>query len=405
MTRHTVVVGASLGGLRTVQALRAAGYAGRITLVGDEPEPPYDRPPLSKGVLSGDRDPAAVDLATPAELAALDVTLLLGRTAQRLDPAAAGIVLDGGERLGFDDLVVATGTRARPSPWGLPPGAHLLRTRADAVALRADLERGGRLVVVGAGVIGCEVAATARGLGLEVTLVDPLDAPMVRVVGPGVGALLAELHRANGVRTRFGSRVEELDGDRGGLRVRLSGGEVLDADTVVVGVGAEPNDGWLAGSGLEIRDGLVCDASGRVAGGTGVHAVGDVARWWHPRRGEHLRLEHWTSAGEQAGVVAHSIVHPDDPRTLSPVEYVWSDQYGRTVQVAGRAEGLPAVLLRDDAEPGRFTALFGDPDGPLTGLVAVGRPRSTIVGRRGIAAGASLRETVHALRPRTRAAG
>ncbi|WP_230424294.1 NAD(P)/FAD-dependent oxidoreductase [Streptomyces radicis] len=397
------VIGAALGGLRTVQALRAAGHDGEIVLVGAEPDLPYDRPPLSKAVLSGERPADDLGLATAEELASLDTTLLLGRHAERLDVAAGDVVLDSGDRVPFDDLVVATGTRARPSPWGLPPGAHLLRTRADAVALRSDLVRGGRLVVVGAGVVGCEVAATARTLGLEVTLVDPLEAPMVRVVGPGAGAMLAEMHRSHGVRTRFGARVEQLEGTRGALRVRLADGEVLDADTVVVGIGAEPNDGWLAGSGLEVRDGLVCDEFGRASGVTGVYAVGDVARWWHPRHQAHVRLEHWTNAGEQAAVVGHNIVHPDEPRSLAPVEYVWSDQFDRTVQVAGRPEGWPAEVVGDDeaVATGRFTALFGPPDGPLTGMVAVGSPRSTIAGRRAIATGTPLREVADAIRVRT----
>lgn len=391
--RSVVVVGGSLGGARTAQALRSAGYDGRLVLVGEEPELPYDRPPLSKGVL---RDEDVPVLLTEADAAQLDLTLRLGVAAVGLDLADGCVVLSDGDRLPFDDVVVATGSRPRPSPWGTPPGVHLLRTRADAAALRDDLRRGGRLVVVGAGFIGAEVSATARALGVEVTLVDPLPAPMSRVLGAEVGGIFTELHRRHGVETRLGAAVADIESTPSGPRVVLADGEVLPATSVLVGCGALPNDDWLRSSGLELADGLVCDQYCRSTSDERVHAVGDVARWWHPRHGESVRIEHWTNAVEQAAVVAHNIVSPDRPRAYAPVEYVWSDQYDWKVQLVGRTLGAPVRMLGEPAE-GRFAVVYGAGDGRLGGLLAVNWPRAVVAARRAVAGGEDIEALVGAL--------
>lgn len=388
----TVVVGSSVGGVRTAQALRATGYPGDVVLIGEERHLPYDKPPLSKSLLAGSGTADDVMLFSADAARAADVRLLLGRRAERLDVAASELQLHDGGRLAYDDVVVATGAQARPSPWGVHPGVHVLRTLDDAEALRSDLLDGGHLVIVGAGFIGAEVAATARALGLDVTMVDPLDVPMARILGPEVGGLFVGLHERHGVATAFGVGVEGIEGRRGALRVTLTDGRVLSASTVVVGIGAVPNDGWLASSGLLVDDGLVCDEHCRAIGSPRVYAVGDVARWWHLRHGERVRVEHWTNAVEQAAVVAHNITHPDDLRPYTPVEYVWSDQYDWRIQIAGRTGRSRHEILGDPATDARFAVLYGEEDGPLDGLVTVNWPKALVTGRRALATGTALAE-------------
>jgi NADPH-dependent 2,4-dienoyl-CoA reductase/sulfur reductase-like enzyme len=408
MSPATVIVGSSVGGVRTAQALRAAGYDGDVVLVGAEGRLPYDKPPLSKGLLAGAATPGSIGLLTEAGARDLGVRLVLGRAARRLDVARRHLELADGERLPYDDVVIATGARARPSPWGQPPGVHVLRTLDDATALREDLRRGGPLVVIGAGFIGAEVAATARGMGLQdVTVVDPVPAPLSRVLHPAVAERFGALHREHGVSTRFGVGVAGIDrgpggrgapGGPGGLSVRLTDGSRLPAATVVVGIGAIPNDRWLASSGLRIADGVVCDQYSRVAGAPGVHAVGDVARWFHLGRGALVRAEHWTNAVEQAACVAHNIAHPGQPRAYAPVEYVWSDQYDWKIQLAGRTGGdlRPVTVDRPGAAGAvavrSFAVLYAAADGLLAGAVAVNWPRALLTCRRALAAGQSLDE-------------
>ncbi|HEU0101345.1 MAG TPA: FAD-dependent oxidoreductase [Mycobacteriales bacterium] len=383
MAATAVVVGASVGGVRTAQALRAEGWPGRIVLVGAETEPPYDKPPLSKQVLAGAWEPAAALLLQPGEAERDGLELRLGVRAERLHVAERELVLAGGERLSYDVVVIATGARARPSPWQPGSGVHVLRTLADALELRAALARPGHVVVVGGGFIGAEVASTARALGCEVTLVDPLPVPMGRVLGEPVGQLFTELHERHGVHTRFGLGVERVTGSAGALEVELTDGSRLEATTVVVGIGAQPEDDWLADSGLLIDNGVVCDGSGRAQGAPAVYAVGDVARWHSTRRGEHVRIEHWTSAVEQAACVAHAITHPDEPRTHAAVEYVWSDQHDWRCQIVGVPSAGPQheVLGDPTAVPARFGVVYRD--GPqLRGAMCVNWPRGTSLTRR-----------------------
>lgn len=394
----TVIVGSSVGGVRTAQALRSAGYPGAVVLVGEEPILPYDKPPLSKGLLNGSQQLEDVLLLSEDEAAALDIRLILGRRAVRLDVPHARVEVDDGQSLPFDDVVIATGARARPSPWGTPSGVHLLRTADNAAALGADLRRGGPVVVVGGGFIGAEVASVARKLGLEVTVVDPVPIPMSRVLSPEVAEHFIRMHQRHGVRTRLGVGVSGIQGEQGRLHVTLINGEVLEAATVVVGIGADPNDEWLLSSGLLIDNGVVCDEHCRTVDAPRVHAVGDVARWFHPGHGEHVRVEHWTNAVEQASVVAHNIVHPHDLRRHAPVEYVWSDQHDWKIQVAGRTGGpREHFLLGDPDTSGRFATLYTEDGEQLSGAVVVNWPRATLACRRALANGALLAQVRDAL--------
>lgn len=389
MTETAVIVGASVGGVSTAQALRALGFPGRIVIVGAETEAPYDRPPLSKQFLTGEWDESRLALLPDEEGVDLELEVRLGVPALRLDVAQRSVVLAGGDSVPFDVCVVATGAAARPSPWGDPPGVHVLRSAQDSRALRADLLRGGPVVVVGGGFIGAEVAAAASRLSNDVTVVDPLVAPMSRLVGDELGAVLGGLHGRKGVTTRFGVGVAGITHDRDGLRVLLDDGSGLTASTVVVGIGAVPNDSWLKSSGLLIDNGVVCDEFCRAVGAHDIYAVGDVARWWHRGRGERVRAEHWTNAVEQARCVAHNIVHPEDPLPYEPVEYVWSDQYDWRIQLAG----TPGRAAHHDvvgdltADHPRAAVSYADAAGQLIGVVTLNWPRALSGGRRMLAAG------------------
>jgi phthalate 3,4-dioxygenase ferredoxin reductase subunit len=399
MIPATVIVGASVGGVRTAQALRSAGYEGHITLVGDEAVLPYDRPPLSKEFLKGTATADSVTLFTEQDARDLDIRLMLGRAARHLDVAGRFVELEDGERLRYDDVVVATGSRARPSPWGKPAGVHYLRTLADAVGLREDLRRGGPLLVIGAGFIGAEVAATARQLGVaDVTLLDPAPVPMSRVIDAATAARLGGMHREHGVAARFGAQVEAIEQVTGGLAVRLSDGAVLPAATVVVGIGAIPNDEWLASSRLLTGGGLHCDERCRANGAPGVHAVGDVARWHHPGHGTLVRAEHWTNAVEQAAYVAADITRPGAQGPYQPVEFVWSDQYDARIQITGRAgAGLRPVTVERPGSPLSFAILYATRADVLEGAVTVSWPQAAIAARRAIVAGTSLHEVQAAI--------
>jgi 3-phenylpropionate/trans-cinnamate dioxygenase ferredoxin reductase subunit len=331
-----VVVGASLAGIRAVETLRSEGYDGRLVLVGAEPHLPYDRPPLSKEVLRGDWGTERLPLRRK-DYDELELELRLGRRAVALDAAAREVELDDGARLGFDGLLIATGAQPRtlPGTGGLE-GVHVLRTVDDALALRADLEAApARVVVVGGGFIGAEVAASCRARGLEVTMVEPLPAPMERGIGREMGALMAEVHRDHGVDLRLGTGVDAIEGGARVERVKLGDGSVVDADTVVVGIGVAPATDWLESSGIALDDGVVCDASCATSI-PGVFAAGDVARAWHPVYGRAIRVEHWTHAVEQGVAAARSLLGHAEPFDAIPL--FWSDQYDRKIQLAGLPE-------------------------------------------------------------------
>jgi NADPH-dependent 2,4-dienoyl-CoA reductase/sulfur reductase-like enzyme len=352
-----VVVGASLAGLRAVEAARRSGFDGRVTLIGAEPHLPYDRPPLSKRFLT-DEVAAPKYFRTAASLRDdLDVDLRLGTPVTALHPGERVVVVDG-EEIGYTGLVIATGARARELP-GMPPlaGVHTLRTLDDALALRQAFQPGRRVVIIGAGFIGSEVACAARRRGAEVTVVEAAPVPLVRAVGDVMGAALAKLHEGNGTELRCGVAVESIEGNAGVEVVRLAGGSRLPAAVVVVGVGAAPATGWLEGSGLELADGVVCDETLN-AGAPGVYAAGDVARWFNTLFGETMRLEHWTTAAEQGGLAARNAIDPSRAAPCATVPYFWSDWNADRIQFVGVPGADEIRVVAGDPETGGFLALY-----------------------------------------------
>ncbi|MFI7540443.1 NAD(P)/FAD-dependent oxidoreductase [Actinoplanes sp. NPDC049599] len=363
--RRIVVVGASAAGLAAAETLRREGYDGVLTLIGAEPGVPYDRPPLSKQILAGEWEPERLALRTAGELAALGLDLRVGVAAAGLDLATRTVRLADGTTAGYDGLVIATGVRPRVLPGA---GAHVLRTLDDALALRQRLGPGRRLVVVGAGFLGAEVAAVARRLGCEVTVLEPAPVPLAHALGERVGQVLAEAHRENGVLLRTGVLVSEATGDG----VRLAGGELVAADEVLVGIGSRPNTEWLAGSGLALADGLVCDRYSAAA--PDVYGAGDVARWHNDRYGVPMRIEHRTNAAEQGMAVARNLLRPRARTPFAPVPYFWSDQDHLRIQAYGHLRGHDEVAIVDGAFAARrFVAAYRTGD-RLAGVLAVGMP-------------------------------
>jgi len=364
--RSITVVGASLAGLSTVRALRAEGYDGEIVVVGEERHTPYDRPPLSKDFLKGDIDADALALGDADEYGELDVHWLLGERAVRLDPVSRTVTLASGRQVRTQGVVVATGAspRALPGSDGRA-GVHTLRTLDDALALRAELLDGlPRVVVIGAGFIGAEVASTAHRLGLRVTLVEAADVPLERQLGRTMGLVCASLHTDHGVHLLCGTGVAELLGQGRVTGVRLADGRVLPADVVVAGVGVRPNTDWLAGSGVLVDDGVVCD-SGCATTVPGVVAVGDVARCPHPFTGRHARIEHWSNATEQARTAARTLLTGASAPAPLTAPYFWSDQYRTRIQLAGYVvPGAEPEIVEGDLDSRTFTAVYrheGDP--------------------------------------------
>ncbi|MET8978842.1 FAD-dependent oxidoreductase [Streptomyces sp. NPDC004539] len=392
-TDHVLVVGASAAGLTTVESLRRKGHTGPITVLGDEPHAPYDRPPLSKQVLSGAWEPQRAALRPAEALAALDAEFLLGDPAVGLDPGARTVRTGSGRELRADAVVLATGVRVRrlPGQEGIA-GVHTLRTLDDALALRAELRPHVRLIVVGEGVLGSEIAATARTLGLDVTLVGPLPAPMALQVGPLVSAALAGLHTGHGVKLRLGVGVAGLTAhDDRVTGVRLATGEVLPADVVVVSIGALPATAWLDGSGLTLDNGVVCDSRCRAA--DGVYAVGDVARWHHEHLGHAVRLENRTNATEQAMAVAANILGDDRPYT--PVPYFWTDQYDAKLQVHGFVPpDAETEVVEGDRAAGRFVVRYRS-EGRTTGVLGWNMPKQARLRRQEIVDGLGSPAPVH----------
>jgi NADPH-dependent 2,4-dienoyl-CoA reductase/sulfur reductase-like enzyme len=394
-----VVVGASLAGLRCVEALRGSGYGGALVLIGAEKHPPFDRPPLSTEILQGKWDVERLALRR-APLEDLGLDLRLGRRATSLDLRGRAVALDDGTRERFDALVIATGASARRLPRQAElAGVHLVRTLDDALALRAALERGPRVLVVGAGFIGAEVAASCRARGLAVTVVEPLPVPLARGLGERMGNLCAALHRDHGVDLRVGVGVAALEGRGRVEQVVLSDGTSLAADVVVVGVGAAPETAWLDGSGLELRDGVVCDEHCAALGAPNVFAAGDVARWRNPLFGEEMRVEHWSNAVEQGTYVAERLAGTESGAApFAPVPFFWSDQYDVKIQFAGRlrADDEQHVVAGSESER-KLTALYARA-GRLTGVLCLSRPRDLAKYRRMIAARAPLDDALKAAR-------
>ena len=396
--RTVVVVGASLAGLRAAETLRREGYEGRVVLVGAEDREPYDRPPLSKQVLAGEVDVDRVALR-PAGYDDLDLDLRLGVRAVALDASAREVTLAGPaagatEVVGFDGLVIATGATPRLLPsmvaYPVPDGVFVLRSLDDALAIRDRLDGRPRVVVVGAGFIGSEVAATCRLRGLDVTVLEALPAPLVRGLGPVLGAVCGDLHRDHGVDLRLNVGVEGFEGAGRVERVRLDDGSTVGADLVVVGVGVAPVTEWLDGSGLTVDNGVVCDST--LLAAPGIVAAGDVARWPNPLfDGEPARLEHWTNASDQGVAAARRLLHGDaeGPEEFAPVPFVWSDQYDRKIQTAGQFRGDDRMeIVHGSLEERRFVAVFGR-NGRLVGTLGFSMPAKLMQYRRMIAERAS----------------
>ncbi len=386
---RVVVVGASLAGLRAVETLRRRGYEGALTLVGAEPHLPYDRPPLSKEVLAGRWEPERTALRKPDSYGELDLDLRLGRAASGLDPGRRRLRLDDGSELPFDGLILATGARARRLP-GQPAlaGIHTLRTLDDCLALRSELEGSPRVAVVGAGFIGTEVAASCRARGLEVTVVEPLETPLGRVLGREAGELVAAAHRDHGVTLHLGVGVRELRGSQRVEELVLTDGRRLSADVVVVGIGSEPETGFLADSGVEIKDGIVCDEACRTRV-PGILAAGDVARFPLPGARDLVRLEHWTHAVEHGVAAAENLLRGEAAESYRPVPFFWSDQYDLKIQLAGRPEpGDQVRVVHGSLEERRCVLLYGR-GGLLAAVLGFRRPRQVMHYRRRIREGAS----------------
>ena len=381
--KTVAVVGASLAGLRAVETLRRDGYDGRIVLIGAEPTLPYDRPPLSKQLLAGEVGPDDIALRR-ASYDDLDLELRLGTRAVSLDLAGKRVALDDGGQVAFDGVVLATGSAPRMLP-GTPDleGLFVLRTLEDTLAIRATLDANPRVVVVGAGFIGSEVAATCRLRGLEVTVLEALPAPLVRGLGPVLGMVCGELHRDHGVDLRLGVGVAGFDGTARVERVRLDDGTAVDADVVVVGVGVAPVTDWLEGSGLQLDNGVVCDAT--LLAAPGVVSAGDITRWPNPLfGGELMRLEHWTNASEQGVAAARRLLYGDGaaPEPFAPVPFVWSDQYDRKIQSVGHFRGDDDMaVVHGSLDERRFVAVFGRA-GRLVGALGFSMPAKLMQYRR-----------------------
>jgi NADPH-dependent 2,4-dienoyl-CoA reductase/sulfur reductase-like enzyme len=392
--RRVAVIGASLAGLRAVEALRGRGFDGRIDWVGAETHEPYDRPPLSKQVLRGDWEPERIVLAR-AGLAGLAAEQHFGRRATRLDVAARRVALDDGAQLAFDGMLIATGASPRRLP-GQPefPGVFTLRTLDDALAIRTALAARPRVVVVGGGFIGAEVAASCRAGGVPVAMVEALGNPLEQALGPELGALYAAIHRDHGVDVRTGVAVAAIEGEGRVERVRLADGTVLPADLVVVGIGVRPETAWLEGSGIEVNDGIVCDAS-CATNAPDIVAAGDVARWTNARYGESMRVEHWTNAVEQAqAAVARLLDGPGAAKPFDPVPFVWSDQYDTKLAVAGRPRAGDAMRVVDGSFGERkFVAIYGR-EGRLSGAVAMNRMLKHLDWRKALHEGISFEEAL-----------
>lgn len=384
-----VIVGGGLAAARTAEQLRRAEYAGPITIISDEDHLPYDRPPLSKEVLRAETDDV---LLKPAEFyAEHDITLKLGSGAVSLDTEAQTVTLASGEVISYDELVIATGLVPKRIP-SLPEleGIRVLRTLDESLAMREHAGSVSRAVVIGAGFIGCEVAASLRKLGVEVTLVEPQPTPLASVLGEEIGELVARMHRAEGVDVRCGIGVTGVTGDQHVEKVVLGDGTELDADLVVVGIGSRPSTDWLDGSGVTVDNGVICDAAGRTSAPK-VWAIGDVASW-QDVSGHQVRVEHWSNVAEQARVIVPALLGADSPSSAVVVPYFWSDQYDVKIQCLGEPEAEDVVHVVED--DGRKFLAYYERDGAVVGVVGGGMPGKVMKARAKIASGAPIADVL-----------
>jgi len=383
-----VIVGGGLAAARTAEQLRRAEYAGAITIVSDEEHLPYDRPPLSKEVLRAEADD--VFLQPAAFYDENDITVRLGSGVTTLDTAAKTVSLANGDVVSYDELIIATGLVPKRIP-SLPDleGIRTLRTFDDSIAMREHAGSASRAVIIGAGFIGCEVAASLRKLGVDVTIVEPQPTPLASVLGEQIGELVARLHRTEGVDVRCGIGVSGVTGTEHVEKVMLSDGTELDADLVVVGIGSRPSTDWLDGTGIEVDNGVVCDDAGR-ASAPNVWAIGDVASW---RRvtGHQVRVEHWSNVAEQARVLVPTMLGAEVAATVT-VPYFWSDQYDVKIQCLGEPEADDVVHVVED--DGRKFLAYYERDGVVVGVVGGGMPGKVMKARNKIANGAPIADVL-----------
>ena len=372
--RRLVIVGASLAGLRAAQAARKAGFDGDLVMVGDERHQPYTRPPLSKELLAGEHTVDRVQLPCDE----LGIEWRLGVAAVSLDRGRRQVRLADDDEVEYDRLILATGSRPRrwPGTGAELDGVHVLRDLEDALALRAAFDQRPRVVIVGAGFIGCEVAQTARKEGLKVTLIDIASTPMLPL-GPELGKWCAELHRDQGFELRLGTGVAGLIGDARIEAVELVDGERVPADIVVVGLGALPNTEWLAGSGLRVAPGVECDATLTAADDPDVLAAGDIVTWPHPLAdGDAIRIEHWTVAAEQGQLAGrNALLEPDQRKPYVAPPYFWSDQYHVKIQSLGLPGRADVIELLESTPDGSRLVYGAARDGRLVGIVAINAAR------------------------------
>ncbi len=382
-----VIVGASLAGVRAAETLRTNGFAGALTIIGAETHMPYDRPPLSKNYLAGDWDADRIALRKPDDLSALNINWMLGTSATSLHTDSSVVTLADGSQVPYDGLIIATGGLVRRLP-NQPDiaGVHVLRTLDDATALRDELAEGVRVVVIGAGFIGLEVAATATKRGARVTVLEGLEAPLIRALGAETGTAIGAVHARNGVDIRCGVQVASINGDQCVSGVTLTNGDTIEADVVVVGIGVAPATQWCSDSGLTISDGIVCDANLN-AGPANVFVAGDVLRWPNGMFKDiepTMRVEHWTNAAEQGAMAAKNLLatlrnEPMEP--YSAVPFFWSDQFDARIQFLGRAfESSTVDVVAGDVAAGRWCAMFSTND-RLTGVLGVSMPKLVMPSR------------------------
>ena len=377
--KHVVIVGAGHAGGRAAEALRAAGHTGRVTLVGTEKHPPYERPPLSKELLAGAIEHAKTYLNPEAFYAEKDIALRLGTTVGAIDRKGQRIELGDGDTIPYDALLLTTGARARklPLPGGDGKRVFYLRDIDDSLALREKLTEGTRLAVIGAGFIGLEVAATARKRGAQVTVLELAPHPLARVAPPELGEYLATLHRAKGVDLQTGVKVTAIEDTGNELRILLDGGTPVIADYAAIGIGAQPNVELAQAAGIETRDGVIVDEFGR-SNDPAIFAAGDVTRHLNPLLGRHVRLEAWQNAQNQGIAIAKIIAGGE--QAFSEVPWFWTDQYETNLQMAGAPDKWDRIIFRGEPTDPGFT-LFQLLDGKVVAAVTVNNARDMRFGR------------------------
>ena len=382
-----VIIGASLAGVRAAETLRSNGFAGALTIIGAETHMPYDRPPLSKNYLAGDWDADRIALRKEDDLYSLNINWMLGQPATSLNTDASVVTLADGATVSYDGLIIATGGLVRRLP-NQPDiaGVHVLRTLDDATVLRDELVEGARVVVIGAGFIGLEAAATATKRGAKVTVLEGLDAPLIRALGAEMGAAIGAVHERNGVTIRCSVQVASINGDTKVSGVTLTNGDTIDADVVIVGIGVAPATQWCSDSSLTIDDGIVCDANLN-AGPTNVFVAGDVLRWPNGMFKDiepTMRVEHWTNAAEQGAVVAQNLLatlRNEPMQSYSAVPFFWSDQFDARIQFLGRAFATSTVdVVAGNVADGRWCAMYSTND-RLTGVLGVSMPKLVMPSR------------------------